>query len=493
MREIRRHSRTILIPTSADSNPEEVFMSTIASLVRVVGAWVVMTLAGKASQAQQPLETPSHIIAEPFELDRVRLLDGPFAKAMERNKAYLLSLDLDRQLHTFRLTAGLPSSAEPLGGWEHPEHMGRGEFFGHSLSARAMLYAVTRDERLHQQLDYLVAELARCQQALGASGYLHAEPESFFDRLERGENVQGIYYTVHKLLAGLLDVYHYTCNRQALEVAERLGDWVAARSGRLPRDQWLRVIDVEFGGLNEALYSLYAITGKAEHLTAAKRFDHERIYAPLAAGRDELNGIHANTTIPKIVGAALGYEVTGEKRLRTIAEVFWRQVALHRSYATGGTSIGEFWRTPPDVLAGQLAPTTQECCCTYNMLKLSRKLFSWSADPQVGDFIERALFNGIIGIQNPRDGMTMYFVPLEAGYYKTFGTPLDSFWCCTGTGVESFARQGDSIYFHNGDALWVNLFIASELDWREKGVRLEQETRWPKGASAACGSPATST
>jgi uncharacterized protein len=419
-------------------------------------------------------------VVRPFELKQVHLLDGLFLQDLERNRAYLLGLDLERQLHTFRLTAGLPTTAQPLGGWEAPGDMGRGEFFGHSLSARAMLYAATGDERLKKQLDYLVAELAKCQAALGSHGYLHAEPETIFDRLEAGENVQGLYYAVHKLMAGLLDMYHHCGNRQALEIASRMGDWVHERAGRFPPERWEKILNVEFGGLNEALYNLYAITHKPSHLQAARRFDHERIYRPLAEGRDELKGLHANTTIPKIIGAARAYEVTGDPRFRQVAEYFWRQVAQKRSYATGGTSNYEFWRTPAGELAAELSEFTQECCCTYNMLKLTRHVLTWTGLAQAGDFYERALFNGVLGTMDPQSGLTMYHVALAGGCYKTFATPLDSFWCCTGTGVESFAKPGDSIYFHDDTALWVNLFIASELEWPEKGLKLTQQTRFPE-------------
>jgi hypothetical protein len=418
--------------------------------------------------------------AQPFELQQVRLLDGPFLKALERNQQYLSSLDLDRQLHVFRVTAGLPSTAAPLGGWESPDHMGRGEFFGHSLSARAMLFAATGDARWKRQLDYLVAELSKCQQALGSTGYLHAEPESIFDRLEAGEDVQGVYYTVHKLMAGLLDVYRCCGNPQALRIAEKMAGWIDARSRRLAPERWRRILDVEFGGLNEALYNLYAITHDARHLEIARRFDHEEIYRPLGEGRDALLGLHANTTIPKIVGAARAYEITGDRRFRKIAEYFWRQVAEHRSYATGGTSNHEHWRTAPDRLAGELSNETQECCCTYNMLKLTRHVFAWTGDPRVADFYEKALFNSVLGTMNSETGTTMYFVPLAGGYWKTFASPLASFWCCNGTGVESFAKLADSIYFHDRDSVWVNLFIASELTWAEKGLTLRQETRFPE-------------
>jgi hypothetical protein len=435
---------------------------------------------GPARGAETAGVKPMGLKVRPFDLRQVRLLDGPFAQCMERTRRYLLSLDSDRQLHTFRLTAGLPSSAKPLGGWEAPGDFGRGEFFGHCLSACAMIYAATGDEKLKAKADGLVAELARCQRALGTSGYLHAEPESYFDRLESGQFVQGIYYTVHKIMAGLLDVHVYCGNQQALAIAEGMARWVEHRSGRLTPEHWARVLDVEFGGVNEALLNLYAITGKPEHLATARRFDHEKLYRPLAERRDELTGLHANTSIPKIVGAARAYELTGENRYRQIAEFFWQQVAGARSYCTGGTSNYEHWRTPPGKLAAELSHTTQECCCTYNMLKLSRHVFTWTADPRVADFHERGLFNGVLGTQNPQDGMTMYYVPLASGYWKTFGSPLDSFWCCTGTGVESFVRAGEAIYFHDDDGLVVSQFIASEVRWPEKGLRVRQETRFPE-------------
>ena len=326
-----------------------------------------------------------------------------------------------------------------------------------------------------------MAELGKCQKALGPTGYLHAEPESVFDRVEAGDrNVEGLYYTVHKLMAGLLDTYLYCGNRQALDIAKKMAAWVDARTGRLTPEHWQRILDVEFGGMNEALYNLYAITHNPRHLAVARRFDHEKIYGPLGEGRDALTGLHANTTIPKIIGAARGYEITGDERLRKVAEYFWSEVAGHRSYVTGGTSNHEHWRTTPDKLAGELSNETQECCCTYNMLKLTRHVFGWSGDPRVADFYERAMFNSILGTINPETGTTMYFVPLAGGYWRTFASPLDSFWCCSGTGVESFAKLADSIYFHDRDSLWVNLFIASELNWAEKGLTLRQETRFPE-------------
>jgi DUF1680 family protein len=189
--------------------------------------------------------------------------------------------------------------------------------------------------------------------------------------------------------------------------------------------------------------------------------------------------LHANTQIPKIIGAARLYEITGDLRYRWIAEFFWRQVTAHRCYVTGGTSNVERWRTGPDQLASELSDTTQECCCTYNMLKLTRHVFGWTADARCADYYERAFFNGILGTMNPADAATMYYVPLASGYWKMFSTPRRSFWCCTGSGAESFSRLADSIYFHDDRGLWVNLFVASQLEWPEKGLKIAQQTSFP--------------
>ena len=286
-------------------------------------------------------------------------------------------------------------------------------------------------------------------------------------------------------MAGLLDMYTLCGNSQALDTVKGMAAWTEKWSDPLTDVHMARILDVKYGGMNDVLRNLYAVTGYENHLKLARRFDHERIFGPLAASRDELRGLHVNTQIPKIIGAARGYELTGEQRFRNIAEFFWHQVTGKRSYCTGGTSNGEGWRSDPGKLSNELSNFTQECCCTYNMLKLTRQLFSWTADPRTADYYERALFNGILGTLNPADGMTMYYVPLASGWWKQFGRPLEAFWCCTGTGVESFSKLGDSIYFHDSGGLYVNLYIASELDWREKNVRVIQETGFPEQAGTS--------
>jgi DUF1680 family protein len=240
------------------------------------------------------------------------------------------------------------------------------------------------------------------------------------------------------------------------------------------------VLEREYGGMNEVLYNLSAVTGDQGLRGTARRFDHERIFAPLAEGKDQLKGLHANTTIPKIIGAARRYELTGDPRYRRIAEYFWREVTSARSYCTGGTSNGEGWQAEPNVLSTQLSGYTQEDCVTYNMMKLTRHLFGWTADPGCADYYERALWNGIVGSQHPADGNKLYYVSLAAGLWKLFGTPTQDYWCCTGSMSEQFSKLGDSIWFQDGRGLFLNQFAASELDWQERGVRVTQETRFPE-------------
>jgi DUF1680 family protein len=415
--------------------------------------------------------------ARPFELRRVRLRPGLFLDAAARNRAFLASLDPDRLLHMFRLNAGLPSSAEPLGGWEQPANELRGHFMGHYLSACALLGGGSGDAELAARGEALVLELAKCQQARG-NGYLSAFPEEFFDRLREGRRVWAPFYTLHKIMAGLLDMHRLCGSQSALDVLERMAEWTRRFVDPLGDAHMARLLEVEYGGMNDLLYDLSAATGKPAYRDLAHRFDHERVFAPLAEGRDELTGLHANTTIPKILGAGRRYELTGERRAREIALSFWQHVTGRRSYCTGGTSGGERWGAPAK-LAAELSGYTQECCCTHNMLKLTRQIFSWTADPRLADVYERALLNGILGTQHA-DGTTLYYVPLASGYWKLFGQPLDSFWCCTGTGAESFAKLADSIYFHDDDGVYVNLFVASELDWPERRIRLVQETAFPE-------------
>jgi DUF1680 family protein len=416
----------------------------------------------------------------PFPMKQVRLGDGPCKIAMEADRRYLYSLPPDRLLHTFRTNAGISSSAQPLGGWEAPDCELRGHYAGgHYLSACALMYASTGDEDLKNNARLVVAELGKCQAAL-KSGYLSAFPIDFFDRLRERERVWAPFYTIHKIMAGLLDMYVYCGDEQALDMVQKMAGWVASYTGPLSYEQMQRVLGTEYGGMGEVLSNLYAVTGKQYYLHLAQRFDKRQFFDPLAAHRDELKGLHVNTHIPQVIAAARYYELTGESRYRDITEYFWDEVVSERSYCTGGTSNGESWNTEPGKLASELSTNTTECCCAYNMMKLTRHLFGWTPDARYMDYYERALFNHRLGTINPEDGTMMYYLPLAAGYWKTFGKPYDSLWCCTGTGSEEYAKLTDTIYFHDDDSLYVNLYVDSQLEWPEKGIRVKQETRFPE-------------
>lgn len=418
--------------------------------------------------------------ARPFPLRQVRLGKGPCEVAMAADQRYLHSLPPDRLLHTFRINAGIPSSAQPLGGWEAPDCELRGHYAGgHYLSAAALMYASTGDEDLKKNADTVVAELAKCQDDL-RSGYLSAFPIEFFDRLRNREKVWAPFYTIHKIMAGNLDMYVHCGNEQALNVAEKMAGWVAGYTAPLSYDHMQRVLGTEFGGMGEVLCNLYAVTGKSHYLEVAQCFDKKLFLDPLAERRDELKGLHVNTHIPQVIAAARYYELSGDRRHREIAEYFWDEVVGERCYCTGGTSNHESWNTDPGKLAGELSTNTTECCCAYNMMKLTRHLFGWSPNARLMDYYERTLFNHRLGTINPEDGAMMYYLPLASGYWKTFGKSFDSFWCCTGTGSEEYAKLADTIYFHDDDSLYVNLYIDSHLEWPEKGLSIRQETRFPE-------------
>ncbi|HOZ47746.1 MAG TPA: glycoside hydrolase family 127 protein [Candidatus Hydrogenedentes bacterium] len=414
----------------------------------------------------------------PFELGDVVLLDGPCKVAQEANREYLRALDADRLLHAFRVNAGLDAPGEPLGGWERPDCEVRGHFVGHFVSACAEMYATTGDLDLKAKADYMVAEMAKCQQALGGS-YLSAYPEAFWDRLERMENPPWApYYTIHKIMAGLYDAYRLCGNAQALDVLQGMAAYFKGRYDKLSIWEWDRLLGVEFGGMAEVLYDLYGVTGDPAHLDIAHAFDRAVFLGPLALDHDDLSRIHANTHIPEIIGAARRYELLGDTRYRNVVSFFWDCVVEKRIYATGGTSNGEHWPDPYK-LAGTLSAQNQESCTSHNMLWLTRHLIQWTGEAKYADFAERLFFNSILGTQRASDGMLIYFLPLACGQAKTYGTPNDSFWCCYGTGIEGFAMIGDSIYFHDDQGVYVNMFVPSEVTWRERGVRLAQQTSFP--------------
>ncbi len=421
----------------------------------------------------------------PFPMSQVRVLGGSYKKAQEWDLGYMQRLEQDRLVRNFLLNAGLPSSAKPLGGWE-TDVAGRagelrGHFTGHYLSASALMYASTNDKEMKSRGEYMVAELAKCQQRL-SGGYLSAFPTEWFDRLDARKPVWAPFYTIHKIMAGMLDQYQFAGNRQALEVVQGMADWADKWTASKSEPHMQAILETEFGGMNEVLYNLAAVTNDDRWAVAGDRFTKKRVFNPLAMQEDELRGLHVNTHIPQVIGAARRYEISDDMRFHDVANFFLYTVKTGRTYVTGGTSNGEGWLTQPRRLAAELKQSvaTAECCCAYNMLKLARHVYSWTADPRYFDYYERILLNHRIGTIHPESGHTQYYLSLTPGAWKTFCTEDDSFWCCTGTGVEEYSKLNDSIYWHDDEGIYVNLFIPSELNWEEKGFRLSQTTNFPE-------------
>ena len=451
----------------------------------------------------------------PFAMTQVRLLPGSmFHDAQEWNRGYMSRLAADRLLYNFRANAGLSvgsSEGFPGGGgsnWERPADGTRatelrGHFTGHFLSASANLWASTGDQAAKAKGDEMVAELAKCQQKLGG-GYLSAFPMSLFDRLDHlagapaparnaGDPPPPVeqtlpwapFYTIHKIMAGMLDMHQIAGNKQALEVLTGMADWADQWSAAKSEEHMQQILNTEYGGMAETLYNLAAVTNNDKWAKAGDRFTKKRFVNPLALRRDQLTGLHVNTHVPQVIAAARRYEISGDPRFHDVADFFYWTVTTGRTYVTGGTSNGETWQMPPRQLAAELkrSVATAECCCSYNMMKLTRHLYSWNPEPHYFDYFERTLLNERIGTIHPKNGFTQYYLSLTPGAWKTFCNEDKSFWCCTGTGVEEYGKLNDSIYWHDDEGLYVNLFVPSELDWAEKGLKVRQEGDFPRQQS----------
>ena len=283
---------------------------------------------------------------------------------------------------------------------------------------------------------------------------------------------------MHKILAGLVDVYAFTGNKDALKIASKLGDWVYSRTSKWTPEMQQTVLNVEYGGMNDCLYNLYKHTKNEKHMSAAHSFDEMSLFEPLYNGKDILNGKHANTTIPKIVGAINRYTVTGEEYYLQVAANFWQIVVENHTYITGGNSEWEHFGEPK-ILDAERTSCNCETCNTYNMLKLTRALFKATGDVRYSDYYENTFINAILSSQNPQTGMTTYFQPMASGFFKVYSSPFHHFWCCTGSGMENFSKLGDSIYFHNENSIFVNRYTSSRVIWEEKGLVITQNTELP--------------
>jgi len=423
-----------------------------------------------------------------FNCKDVKLLDGsPFKNAMEKDAAYILLIEPDRLLHRFHLNAGLPVKGEIYGGWESDGLSGH--TLGHYLSACALFYTNTGNVEFKKKVDYIVSELAVCQQAR-KSGYVGAIPneDSLWAKVSRGEIKSGGFdlngawspwYTVHKVMAGLVDAYLYCDNPQALEVVSGIADWTGNLLKNLTEEQRLKMLNCEYGGMQDVLANIYSITGNKKYLGLSYKFDDEFIMGELARGIDPMAGKHSNTNVPKAIGAARRYELTNNASDHKIATFFWDILAHHHAYVIGGNSNYEYLGEP-DKLNDRLSDNTCETCNSYNMLKLTRHLFAWEPDSKLFDFYERTLYNHILSSQNPENGMMCYFTPLRMGTRKEFSDPFNTFTCCVGSGMENHSKYAEAIYCETepGD-LYVNLFIPSELNWKKRDASIKLETGFP--------------
>lgn len=456
------------------------------------GAGAVMLASADAAAASAgPVPAAAAVppMLAAFDMADVDLHDGPFLHAQRMTEAYLLRLDPDRMLHNFRVNAGLKPRAPVYGGWESEAMWAdincHGHTLGHYLSACALAFRSTRDRRYAQRIDHIAGELAACQAAAGR-GLVTAFPDgpALLARHLAGQPITGVpWYTLHKIYAGLRDAALLADSAASRAVLIRLADWGVAACRPLSDAAFEAMLEVEHGGMNEVYADLFAMTGNPDYRDLSRRFSHKAILDPLAKGRDHLDGLHANTQVPKITGFHRVYETTGDAKYRDAARFFWRTVARTRSFATGGHGDGEHFFAPVDTAAHVFSPKASETCCQHNMLRLTRAMFLHDPRGEYSDYYERTLYNGILASQDPGSGMATYFQGAKPGYMKLYHTPEHSFWCCTGTGMENHVKYRDSIYFKGDRALYVNLFIPSAVRWAEAGATLTQVTRFPDEAA----------
>ena len=433
------------------------------------------------------LVTPLLPAAELFPLSSVRLKAGPFLDAQTTDLHYLLAFEPDKLLAPFRREAGLPQIQPSYGNWESTGldgHMG-----GHYLSALALMVASTGDAQARERLDYMLAELKKCQDANG-NGYLGGIPDgnAAWQAIAKGNlqadtfSVNGRWvpwYNLHKVFAGLRDAYQYAGNLEAKTMLIALSDWAVNLSVSLTDAQMQAMLRAEHGGMNEVLADVYAMTGEQKYMDLAVRFSHQAILQPLAQQQDKLTGLHANTQIPKVIGFERIGALTGRRDWQQAAQFFWQTVHDKRTVAIGGNSVKEHFHDEHDFSSMVEEVEGPETCNTYNMLKLTGQLFRRDEQVRYADYYERALYNHILSSQRPGTGGFVYFTPMRPNHYRVYSQVDKGMWCCVGSGIESQAKYGEFIYAHEGDALYVNLFMASTLDWKEQGVRIIQSTQFP--------------
>lgn len=456
-------------------------ITLICLLAFCMGAVQAQVVSYKTPLVRQPK-------VKSFLLQDVTLNTGsPFYNARQKDLNYLLLLQPNRLLHRFHLYAKLPVKDSVYKGWESEGLSGH--TLGHYLSAASMMYVSTGNAELKKRLDYIVSELARCQKAR-KTGYVGAIPgeDTIFAKVKRGDikssgfDLNGgwsPWYTVHKVMAGLVDVYQFTNNPQALQVVKGMADWTYDIVNGLPDSSRQKMLKCEYGGMNDVLAQIYALTGNKKYLDLSYKFYDYFVMELLAQRIDPLPGKHSNTNVPKAIGSALQYELTGNQRDSTIAAFFWEVMTGKHSYVIGGNSNYEYCGEEGK-LNDRLSDNTCETCNTYNMLKLTRHLNAWQPGAHYMDYYERALYNHILASQHPETGMMCYFVPLRMGTRKQFSDSFNTFTCCVGSGIENHSKYQEQIYNYDANNLWVNLFIPSTVKWKEKGLVMTMSTSFPE-------------
>lgn len=455
-------------------------------LLIFVCAWGLWTSAA-------PITNVISDAAHPLPLSAVRLTGGPLKHAQDLDREYLLKLEPDRMLAFYRERAGLNPKAKGYGGWDGDGKNLTGHILGHYLSAASLMWAATGDARFKERIDYIVAELKETQEANG-DGYLGAlaDGKKRFAEIARGDirsggfDLNGLwspFYVIHKTYAGLRDAYRYAGNRTALDLEVKFAAWAEGILSKLDESQVQRMLNTEFGGMNEILADLYADTGDRRWLALSYRFEHHVVLNPLKRHQDLLGGLHGNTQVPKLMGSLARFAYTGDPADGYAASFFWDRVVQHHSYATGGHGKDEYFG-PADQLNDRVDGRTAETCNVYNMIKMARRLFALWPDAHYAEFHERALFNHILASMDPEDGRTCYMVPVGRGVTHEYQDMFESFTCCVGSGMESHALHGDGIYYEAGDRLWINLYAPSTAEWKSAGVQLSMETTFPDGDAA---------
>lgn len=455
--------------------------------IAIVAGLLLMGSFKAFSQNADALAIGNHAQCQPFLMNQVHLLPSRFQENMKRDSVWMMSIPVNSLLQSFRNTSGAFSSREggymtvkKLGGWESLDCDLRGHITGHLLSAYATLYAQTGSMAVKAKADSIVNGLADVQQAYSRGGYLSAFAEGLVDRNIQGKSVWAPFYTLHKIVQGLIDQYQMTGNVKALEMAKGMGDWAYNKLKPLSEETRKKMIRNEFGGFNEAMYELYDLTKDERYLWVARYFYHNEKIDPLKAGNPDLGTNHANTFIPKLLGEARNFELFGAEDSRKAAELlFWTLVNDH-AFVTGELSDKEHLFKPTEQ-SKHLTGYDGENCCTFNLLKLADHLFSWNPSSKIADYYERALYNHILGQQDPESSMVCYFTPLQTGAYRLYSTRDSSFWCCVGSGFESHVKYASSIYFHSDKDLYVNLFIPSKVDW--EGTTFTQQTSFPQSST----------